>query len=185
MVRKLQTLVIVMALFASLTGNSAAAETSAHDFSFESIDGGSLPMSSFAGQTVMVVNTASFCGFTRQYKDLQALWETYRDRGFVVLGVPSNDFGAQEPGTEGEIKEFCELNYGIDFPMTTKEIVKGSDAHPFYQWAAAQLGSIAKPRWNFHKYLVGPDGQLVDWFSTATSPSSSKVKRAVEGVLEQ
>ncbi len=100
-----------------------------------------------------------------------------------MLAVPSNDFGNQEPGQEAEIKEFCEVNFFVDFPMTTKEQVKGKDAHPFYRWAAEELGFAAKPRWNFHKYLVGPDGQLVDWFSTPTSPTADKVVRAIEAQL--
>jgi len=168
-----------------LTGDAMAQTTSgsAYDFSFTSIDGGDLPLASFAGKTVLIVNTASFCGFTDQYKGLQALWERYRDRGLVVLGVPSNDFGGQEPGSEGEIKTFCEVNYGIDFPMTTKEKVKGKGAHPFYRWAGDELGALALPRWNFHKYLIGPDGRLVDWFSTTTNPQSDKVTKAIEATF--
>ena len=130
-----------------------------------------------------MVNTASFCGFTRQYAGLQTLWERYRDQGVVVLGVPSNDFGAQEPGTEAEIKEFCEVNFNVDFPLTQKERVKGDRAHPFYRWAAETLGPSAAPRWNFHKYLVGPDGRLVGWFGTSTSPTAPQVVRAIEASL--
>jgi len=162
---------------------SASTPATAHDFAFESIDGGELPLSQFAGKAVLVVNTASFCGFTKQYKALQSLWDRYRDRGLVVLGVPSNDFGGQEPGTEDEIKTFCEVNFSIDFPMTSKVVVRGIDAHPFYRWAGQDLGFAARPRWNFHKYLVGPDGRLVDWFSTMTDPLSDRVARAVEATL--
>jgi len=97
--------------------------------------------------------------------------------------VPSNDFGGQEPGTETQIKKFCEVNYDIDFPLTEKTQVKGPDAHPFYLWAAAELGAKAKPRWNFHKYLVAPDGRLVDWFSTVTAPTSDRLVKAIERVL--
>lgn len=156
---------------------------SAFGFSFTAIDGGPLPLDAFAGKAVLVVNTASACGFTRQYADLQALWERYRDRGLVVLGVPSNDFGGQEPGTEAEIKTFCEVNFAVDFPLTAKERVRGDDAHPFYRWAAHELGIAALPRWNFHKYLIAPDGRLVDWFSTMTSPTSEKVLKSVEAHL--
>lgn len=155
----------------------------AHDFSFTSIDGSPLPMASFKGKVVMVVNTASQCGFTPQYTDLQALWAKYRDRGLVVLGVPSNDFGGQEPGSSGDIKKFCEVNFDVDFPLTEKQVVAGKEAHPFYRWAAAELGDMAKPRWNFHKYLVDGEGKLVDWFSTVTKPSSDKVISAVEQAL--
>jgi glutathione peroxidase len=155
----------------------------AYSFEFTSIEGQPLPMKSFNGKTVLIVNTASRCGFTRQYDDLQALWERYRDLGLVVVGVPSNDFGNQEPGTASQIKSFCEVNFDVDFPMTSKVAVKGEDAHPFYRWAAQQLGSSAKPRWNFHKYLISPDGRLVDWFSTPTSPTSKRVLRAIEAQL--
>lgn len=162
---------------------AANEEKGAHGFSFTAIEGGTLPLSQFKGRAILVVNTASRCGFTPQYKDIQALWQRYRDRGLVVLGVPSNDFGGQEPGTEQEIKQFCEVNFDVDFPLTTKTRVKGPDAHPFYKWAAKELGEAATPRWNFHKYLVAPDGRLVDWFSTPTSPTADKVIKAVEAVL--
>ena len=142
-----------------------------------------MPLSMFAGKAVLVVNTASQCGFTKQYAALQELWQRYRAGGLVVLGVPSNDFGGQEPGSEAEIKDFCKVNFDVDFPLTAKTVVKGADAHPFYNWAADTLGGMAKPRWNFHKYLIAPDGRLVDWFSTPTSPTSSKVVRAVEANL--
>jgi len=179
-------LVIVLAVLVPGIAQSADGQPqTAHDFSFTSIDGEPLPLASFAGKAVMVVNTASHCGFTHQYADLQDLWSRYRDRGFVLLGVPSNDFGGQEPGTEAEIKQFCEVNFDVDFPLTEKASVKGDDAHPFYRWAAAELGAIAKPRWNFHKYLVSPDGRLIDWFSTPTSPTSTKVVKLVESVLPE
>jgi len=152
----------------------------AQAFAFRSIEAPPLPLSSFDGKTVLVVNTSSRCGFTRQYGDLQTVWRRYRDRGLVVLGVPSIDFGDQEPGTAAEIKNFCEVNFDVDFPMVDKVQVKGEKAHSFYRWAAKQLGPKAKPRWNFHKYLIAPDGKLVAWFSTATSPTSSKVTRTIE-----
>jgi glutathione peroxidase len=161
----------------------ATSPVTAHDFAFTAIEGGPLPLAAFAGKAVLVVNTASLCGFTPQYADLQALWERYRDEGLVVLGVPSNDFGGQEPGSAAEIKAFCEVNFDIDFPLTDKEHVRGAEAHPFYRWAAEELGSLAAPRWNFHKYLVGTDGRLVDWFSTTTSPTSEKVTAAIEAEL--
>jgi glutathione peroxidase len=179
MVRTLALLMVIL-----MTAPSAqAADKTAHDFSFTSIDGGPLPFSDFKGKAVLVVNTASECGYTPQYKDLQAVWEQYRDRGLVVLGVPSNDFGGQEPGTEAEIKRFCERQYAVDFPLTAKEHVSGGAAHPFYQWAAGVAGEAAAPRWNFHKYLVGPDGQLAAWFPTKTSPTAKDVTAAIEEAL--
>jgi glutathione peroxidase len=169
------------------TTGSAAMPTNppstAYDFDFVAIDGQPLPLRQFAGKAVLVVNTASMCGYTPQYADLQALWEEYRDRGLVVLGVPSNDFGGQEPGGAEQIKEFCAVTFAVDFPMTDKQAVTGAQAHPFYQWARQELGSAAAPRWNFHKYLVAPDGRLADWFSTSTSPRSERVVKAVQAVL--
>jgi len=156
---------------------------SAHDFSFIAIEGDPLPLAQFAGKALLVVNSASQCGFTSQYSALADLWARYRDKGLVVLAVPSNDFGGQEPGTEDEIKKFCEVNYGIDFPMTEKVHVRGEKAHPFYQWAATHFSPLSKPRWNFHKYLIAPDGKLVGWFSSVTSPTSEKVVSAIEEQL--
>lgn len=150
--------VMVFGLF----GPAHAQQGSAHDFTFTAIDGGSIALADYAGKAVLVVNTASECGFTKQYTALQAVWEGWRDRGLVVLGVPSDDFGGQEPGSEAEIQAFCETTFGVDFPMTAKQHVKGTDAHPFYQWAREVVGPVGAPQWNFHKYLIGPDGALVD-----------------------
>ena len=156
---------------------------SAHDYSFTAIDGTPMPLSSFKDKAVLVVNTASQCGLTPQYAGLETLWSEYRDKGLVVLGVPSNDFGAQEPGTEDEIRTFCETRFSVDFPMTTKTVVKGEAAHPFYQWARSQLGDEAEPKWNFHKLLVGPDGRLLGAFGSRTEPTDPAVTAAIEGAL--
>jgi len=163
----------------------AAATTarSAHDFAFTSIEGEAMPLSAFDGKAILIVNTASQCGFTHQYEGLQALWDRYRDHGLIVLGVPSNDFGGQEPGTEGEIKEFCEVNFNVSFPLTTKEHVRGPNAHPFYRWTGKELSDEAKPRWNFHKYLIAPDGRILGWFPTQVAPSSKQLREALENVL--
>ena len=173
----------VVSLCLAAAQSAGAANMTFHDFQFTSIEGDPLPARSFEGKAVLVVNTASLCGFTKQYAGLQALWEQYRDKGLVVLGVPSNDFGGQEPEAEGKIKDFCEANFNIDFPMTTKQHVKGDDAHPFYKWANAKVGVMGQPRWNFHKFLIAPDGSLADWFATTTAPESDKVTKAVEKVL--
>lgn len=173
----------VVALFAATAAFAQNAPKSAHDFSFTTIEGDPMPLKQYAGKAVLVVNTASLCGFTPQYKGLQALWEQYQDRGLVVLGVPSNDFGSQEPGSSAEIKDFCETNYFVTFPLAEKDVVKGDGAHPFYKWAEDQLGVLASPKWNFHKYLVAPDGRLVDWFATTTEPLDADVITAVEAVL--
>jgi len=156
---------------------------SAHDFEFTSIDGKPLKLSQLAGKPVLVVNTASECGLTPQYRGLEALWEKYRKRGLVVLGVPSNDFGGQEPGTEAEIKNFCTTKYKVTFPMTAKNAVIGEHAHPLYKWVIAQAGEAAAPRWNFHKYLIGPDGQLAGAWPAQVPPSDSRIIGEVERLL--
>ncbi len=160
-----------------------AADPTVHDFAFQDIDGGTLSLAEFTGKPVMVVNTASRCGFTYQYDGLQALYDRYRDQGLVVLTVPSGDFGGQELDTEAEVKEFCAVNFNLDLPMTSITKVRGRDAHPFYKWARDVLGPHNAPGWNFHKYLVTPDGQLVKAFSTNVEPESPQITRAVEALL--
>lgn len=160
-----------------------AGEITAHDFAFPGIDGGLVRLADYAGKPVLVVNTASRCGYTYQYDALQALYDRYREAGLVVVGVPSDDFGGQELATEAEVKQFCEVNFAIDFPMTGITPVRGTGAHPFYAWARQALGESEAPRWNFHKYLVGPDGTLVAAFSTRIEPTSETVTGAVETLL--
>ena len=162
---------------------ASTASPSAWDFSFTAIDGNQLPLSQYEGQAVLVVNTASRCGFTSQYDALQQLWQDYQDRGLVVIGVPSDDFGGQELTSEAEVKEFCEVNFNIDFPMTSITHVKGSAAHPFYKWAALKAGMLARPKWNFHKYLIDRNGQLAASFSSMISPTSEKIRAAIETTL--
>jgi glutathione peroxidase len=154
---------------------------SAHAFEFTSIDGKPLKLSEFAGKPILVVNTASECGLTPQYAGLQALSEKYGGRGLVVLGVPSNDFGGQEPGTEAEIKTFCATNYKVGFPMTAKNKVVGAGAHPLYQWAVAQGGEA--PKWNFHKILIGADGALAGTFGSKVPPGDPALASAIETAL--
>jgi glutathione peroxidase len=187
MLRSLALKVFSMSLLATTAASVAATEAgqagSAYDFSFTSIDGKPLPLADFKGRAVLVVNTASFCGFTKQYKGLQALYEAYEPKGLVVVGVPSNDFGSQEPGSSGQIKEFCEGAFGITFPLTEKVVVKGDGAHPFYKWAAATLGPKSEPGWNFHKYLVGRDGRVVASFFSGVAPDAKELISAVEAEL--
>ncbi len=159
-----------------------AAQT-AHAFAFTAIDGKPLPLANFKGKAVLVVNTASQCGFTPQYEGLEQLWNTYRDRGLVVLGVPSNDFGAQEPGSAAEIQQFCTLKFKVDFPLSDKVAVIGGAAHPFYRWIVAELGEDQAPRWNFHKYLIAPDGQVAGAFPSRVAPLSKELTQAIESVL--
>ena len=162
---------------------SAAEAPSAHEFGFVSIEGEPLPMAAFAGRPVLVVNTASMCGYTYQYAALQRVWSAYRDRGLVVLGVPSNDFGGQEPGSASQIKTFCEVNFDVDFPLTDKVHVRGAESHPLFAWFRQRLGESAGPRWNFHKYLIGPDGEVVAAWPSAVDPDSGEVTAAIERLL--
>lgn len=156
--------------FALILPAAPALAESAYDFTFEKLEGGELPLAAYQGKVLVVINTASFCGFTDQYKGMVKLWDGYKDKGVVVIGVPSDDFD-QEPGSNAEIKQFCELTYGVDFPMAGKTHVVGPDAHPFYKWAATSFGTDDVPSWNFHKYLIGQDGQIVDAYSAFTGPS--------------
>ncbi len=162
---------------------SKPAQPNAHQFEFISIDGRSIKMSDYRGKVVMVVNTASHCGFTEQYKALQSLYDEYKNKGFVVLGVPSADFGGQEFHNEKKVQSFTKEKYAINFPMAGISFVKGSNAHPFYKWAAKQGGFLSGPKWNFHKYIIGKKGEFVDGFGSTTSPISKKVKKVIEAEL--
>ncbi len=156
---------------------------SAHDFTLPGIGGGEIRLKDFAGKAVLLVNTASECGFTPQYRDLEALWRERKDKGLVVLGVPSNDFGAQEPGTNADVRAFCEKNYGVTFPLAAKQAVTGAGAHPLYRWIAAELGEGAAPRWNFHKYLIGPGGEIAGAWPSKVGPKSPEIAKAVGEAL--
>jgi glutathione peroxidase len=157
--------------------------TNAYDFAFKSIEGGVLPLSKFKDKAVLVVNVASQCGLTPQYSGLEALWKEKGPKGLVILGVPANNFGAQEPGTESEIKTFCETRFAVDFPMTAKEDVIGAGAHPFYKWIAGELGEDAAPKWNFHKYLIGRDGSIAGTFGSRTTPDDAAMNAAIDKAL--
>ena len=154
----------------------------AYAFTFKGLDGEEILLSSYAGHPLLVVNTASQCGYTPQYAGLQQVWTRYRDRGLIVLGVPSNDFGGQEPGDKSEIHATAQGTYHVTFPITEKVAVKGTDAHPFYRWAAADHPREA-PRWNFHKYLIGRDGQLKAAFPSAVEPTNPLLIAAIEQEL--
>jgi glutathione peroxidase len=150
---------------------------------FKTLEGHLLPLDLCRGEVVLIVNTASECGFTHQYAGLQALYEKYKDRGFLVLGVPSNDFGRQEPGSSEEIKTFCETRFHVTFPLSEKVEVKGDNAHPFFRQVRRELGYWARPHWNFYKYLIGRDGVIVNWYSCRTAPDANALVRAVETEL--
>lgn len=153
------------------------------DLAFAKLGGGELTGAGGFGKPTLIVNTASECGYTPQYSDLQRLWRQYRDRGLVVLGVPSNDFGGQEPGDAPKILSFCTLNYGVDFPLAAKAVITGSPRHPFYASIAQAIGEDQLPRWNFHKYLVGADGELLGAWPSKVSPLDKEITDAIEAAL--
>ena len=175
--RKLITLIIIM--FSLFSKGNAQYDQLATDFSFKSVDGSALNLAEHKGKVIVVVNVASRCGFTNQYEGLQTLWKTYKDKGVLVVGVPSNNF-RQEPGSNKEIKDFCEATFGIDFPITEKQNVLGSDAHPFFIWAKKNYGSGAIPKWNFHKIIIGKNGKVVETLASITKPSSKKFISIIE-----
>jgi glutathione peroxidase len=160
----------------------AVSRITAYGFSFPGLKGGDIKLSDYAGRPIMVVNTASQCGFTPQYAGLQSLWTEFQARGLMIIGVPSNDFGGQEPGGTQEIADIAEGHFGIGFPMAAKTVVKGANAHPFYKWAAAARPNDL-PRWNFHKYLIGRDGYLADPFAEDLEPTDTRIKTAVGRAL--
>ncbi len=186
-----RTLLITMA-FAGVTTSACTAQEAtepdasvggvAWDFAFNSITGEEMPLSAYEGQPLLIVNTASRCGFTPQYDGLQALWETYRDQELILIGVPSNDFN-QELATEDDVREFCEVNFSIDFPMTEITHVRGDDAHPFYQWTREVLGEAGEPNWNFNKILIGRDGRPVAAWRSRTAPDDDNLIAAIESEL--
>ena len=170
-------------MFSFLNKTIPANNKSLYDLKINSINGNELNFSSMKGKTILLVNVASKCGFTAQYNELQELYEKYQDKGLVIIGVPSNQFGSQEPGSETEIKDFCETNFNITFPMTSKYDVKGDEAHPVYLWAKETYGKSAIPKWNFHKILINKDGKIEDTFVSFTNPLSKKIIKKLEQVL--
>jgi len=179
-------LVLLALNFVRVAQAAASDATSVHDFTVQSIDYTEMPLSQFAGKVILIVNTASYCGYTPQFKGLQKLWSDYREKGLVVLGIPANDFGDQEPGSEKNIKNFCKVNFQVDFPMTKKMVVKGgADNAPLYEWLAGELGEESRPVWNFHKYLISPEGKAVAFFGTKVTPQDPALLAAVESALPQ
>ena len=152
------------------------------DFSIKSIDGKNINLKDFKNKVILLVNVASYCGFTKQYKDLQVLWETYKENGLIVLGIPSQSFG-QEKNNEKEIKDFCEVNFNITFPLTSIYDVKGDNAHDIYKWAKINYGRSAIPKWNFHKILINKDGKIEHTFSSFVKPESKKIILKIESLL--
>ncbi len=174
--------IVVFLLFMFFSTSTFSSETSFHDFSVESIEGKEVKLSSYKDKVVLLVNTASKCGFTPQYAGLQKLYDRYKDDGLVVLGVPSNDFN-QEFAKDTDVKEFCEIRYGVNFPLTRIMNVRGDNAHPLYKWISQNVSMIGTPRWNFHKYLINKKGEIVNWYSSMTSPMSESLKSEIETAL--
>ena len=161
---------------------SISSDKSFHDFSIESISGEDIVLADYKEKVVLLVNTASQCGFTPQYAGLQKIYDRYKDDGFVVLGVPSDDFN-QELSNDDDVKKFCEIRYGVNFPLTSIQKIKGDTAHPLYKWISGNTSVIGQPRWNFHKYLISKEGQILNWFSSMTSPTSEGLLNQVEQAL--
>jgi glutathione peroxidase len=161
---------------------AAMSRITAYAFSFPALEKGDIKLADYAGQPLVVVNTASLCGFTPQYAGLQQLWTEFHDRGLMIVGVPSNDFGGQEPGSASDIAETAQHEYGVTFPIAAKTVVKGPNAHPFYKWAA-DLRPKDVPRWNFHKYLIGRDGNIAEVFPESVEPTDTRVKTAIARAL--
>ena len=166
-------------MFSFFTKTSANYESLAYDFEFKNIDGKIIKLSNFKDKLIVVVNVASRCGYTPQYEGLQALWSNYKDKGLIIIGVPTNNF-KQEPGNNKEIKDFCETNFGIDFILTEKTSVIGNGAHPFYKWAKNNHGISAIPKWNFHKIIIGKSGKVIETFASFTKPTSKKFISLIE-----
>ena len=153
-----------------------------YDFKINSITGDQIDLKDFKGKPILIVNTASYCGFTKQYNDMQELWEKYRERGLIVLGIPSNSFN-QEKSDNSAVKEFCEVNFNINFPLTEITDVKGDNAHEIYKWAKANYGKSAVPKWNFYKILINREGKIEDTYASLTSPTSNKITKKIENLL--
>ena len=179
--KKLLILFIIM--FSFFNKSLANYSQLAYEFQFKSIDGGLIKLSEFKDKVIVVVNVASRCGFTKQYDDLQTLWDNYKEKNLIVIGVPTNDF-KQEPGSNSDIKKFCETNFNINFLLTEKINVIGDNSHPFYKWARENYGKGAIPKWNFHKIIINKDGKVVDTFASITNPSSKKFVKFIESQIK-
>ena len=174
---------LIIIMFSFLKTSMSENSKTFYDFKINSINGEEINLSIFKDKTILLVNVASKCGFTKQYDDLQKLYDDYKERGLVVIGIPSNQFGSQEPGSEAEIKNFCETNFNINFPMTSKYEVKGDNAHPIYIWAKETYGKSTVPKWNFHKILINKNGKVEDTFASFTGPLSNKIIKKLEKIL--
>mgnify|MGYP001358741019 CR=1 FL=1 len=180
--KKITLFTILIMIFFSKDKVSADYEKIFFDFKINGISGEIINLKDYQNKLVLVVNTASYCGFTKQYDDLQLLWEKYRSDGLIVLGVPSNSFN-QEKKADAEVKEFCDVNFNIDFPMTTITEVKGENSHELFKWAERNYGKSAVPKWNFHKILINKEGKIEDTYNSFTKPMSKKITSKIESLL--
>ena len=176
--------ILILTVFMIFFKNSVTAnyEKKFYDFSIESITGEIINFNDYKNKVILIVNTASYCGFTKQYDELQELWDLYKSKGLIVLGVPSNSFN-QEKDNNSDIKEFCEVNFNINFPLTTITEVKGRNAHELFKWAKENHGKSTIPKWNFHKILINKDGEVEDTFASFTKPMSKKIINIIENIL--
>ena len=174
--------ILIIFMFFSKKGFSENYDKVLYDFKIESITGEVINLNEFKNKVVLITNTASYCGFTKQYSDLQKLWQKYKEEGLIVLGVPSNSFN-QEKTSEKDVKDFCEVNFNINFPMTKITEVKGDDAHEIFKWAKKNHGKSAVPKWNFHKILINKKGKIEDTFASFTNPMSNKITSKIESLL--
>ena len=179
-----RNLILGLIVFMLFFKNSAMAnyEKKFYNFKIESISGEIINLNEYKDKVVLLVNTASYCGFTKQYSDLQTLWDKYKSKGLIVLGIPSNSFN-QEKNNDKDIKEFCEVNFNINFPLTTITNVKGNNAHEIFKWAQKNHGNSAVPKWNFHKILINKEGKIEDTFTSFTKPTSNKIIKIIEKIL--
>ena len=175
-------LIFTVIMFFFKTSATANNEKNFYDFNIEGISGETINFNVFKNKAVLIVNTASYCGFTKQYDELQDLWEKYNAKGLVVLGVPSNSFN-QEKGNNSEVKDFCNVNFNITFPLSAITEVKGKNAHELFKWAKVNHGNSAVPKWNFHKILINKEGKIVDTFASFTKPLSKKIINKIEDIL--
>ena len=179
----LLTIGVTIVMFFFKSSSQADYKKIFYDFKIHSISGEVIDLNDFKDKPVLVVNTASYCGFTKQYEDMQELWERYQDKGLIVLGIPSNSFN-QEKKNNGDVKEFCEVNFNINFPLTEITNVKGDDAHDIYKWAKENFGKSAVPKWNFYKILINKEGKIEDTYASLVNPTSKKIINKVESLLK-
>ncbi len=182
----IKTLIIIsMFFFSNAKAEDSSKPVDIYSFEFESIDGKTIKLSDYKDKVILIVNTACLCGFTPQFAELEALWQKYKDKNFILIGVPSDNFGGQELDSEKEVMEYTQKNYKITFPLTKIYNVKGKEAHPFYNYVSDNVSALGAPKWNFHKYLIGKDGKIAEWYASTTSPNSEKLISKIEELLNK